>query len=263
MFLTPPVVCLDMIPVQWHSEGVVMVLVALLAGGTLWYFYICKFRQELERVRQRQALEQERARIARDLHDDLGPALTQIKLLGELIERDAGQPASTARHARQISQNSRQLAQHMDELVWVANPQKDHLANLVSYLTALAEGLLETSSIRCRFDFPDEIPEVPLSGHLRHCLFLALKEALNNAVRHAQATEVNVRLRLTPRDLVFSVADNGQGFNPQLVTLNSQPVHGGNGLANMQARLSEVGGTCQVESRPGAGTKVELHVKLS
>ncbi len=238
-------------------------LVALVVAGSLRYFYVCKFRQKLELGRQQQALEQERARIARDLHDDLGAAVTQVKLLGELVERDAAQPAQTAHHAHQIAQTSRELAQHMDELIWVVNPQKDHLAHLVSYVTAFTEELLGMSRIRCRFDFPDEIPEVPLAGHLRHLLFLAFKEALNNVVRHAQATEVHVGLHLTPGELVLSVEDNGQGFDPQRLTLHSQPVQGGNGVKNLQARLLEVGGSCNIRSRPGAGTKVAVRVKLT
>lgn len=260
---TPPLLFLGFTLARWRFAGVVSAVVALLAGATVRHYYVRNFRRKLERLHQQQALEQERGRIARDLHDDLGAAVTQLKLLGELVERDATQPGQTARRGQQISQTSRELARHMDELVWVVNPQKDHLENLASYLAAYSEELLGVSVIRCRLDFPDDLPDVPLSGHLRHRLFLAFKEALHNVVKHAQATEVHVRLRVAAAGLVLSVEDNGKGFDPQLSTLTPQPVHGGNGLANMQARLAEVGGTCHVESRPGAGTKVEMTVKLA
>ena len=259
---TPPVMFLGFTLARWRFAGVISGVVGLLAGGAVRYYYLRNFRRKLELLRQQQALEQERARIARDLHDDLGAAITQIKLLGELVERDAAQPGQTARHGRRIALTSRELAQHMDELVWVVNPQKDHLENFVSYLAAYSEELLGMTDIRCRLDFPDELPDVPLSGQLRHGLFLVFKEALNNVVQHAQATEVHVRLRRTPAELVLSVEDNGQGLQIRKPKAESRNGLGGNGLSNIQARLSEVGGVCHVESRPGAGTKVEMRVKL-
>ena len=262
VFRTPPVMFLGWTLARWRFAGVVAVVVALLVGGTVRHFYIRSFRRKLERLHQQQALEQERTRIARDLHDDLGAAVTQIKLLGELVERDADQPGQAARRGHQIAHVSRELARHMDELVWVVNPEKDHLENLVTYLAAYSEELLGMTDIRCRLDFPVDLPDVPLSGHLRHRLFLAFKEALHNVVKHAQATEVHVRLRLTPSELVLAVEDNGQGFeirNPKSEIRNGTD---GNGLANMQARLAEIGGTCHIESRPGAGTRVELRVRL-
>lgn len=260
---TPPVMFLGFTLARWRFAGVMSAVVSLLVGGTVRHFYARNLRRRLEQLRQHQALEQERARIARDLHDDLGAAVTQIKLLGELVEHNAAQPGQTARLGHQIALTSRELAQHMDELVWVVNPQKDHLENLMSYLAAYSEELLGMTDIRCRLDFPDELPDVPLSGHLRHGLFLAFKEALNNVVQHAQATEVHVRLCLTPAELVLSVEDNGEGFESRKPTAGSRKGLGGNGLSNMQARLSEVGGTCHVESRPGVGTEVELRVRLS
>jgi signal transduction histidine kinase len=260
---TPPVMFLGLTLARWRFAGVVSAVVALLAGATVRHYYVRSFRKKLERLREQQALEQERGRIARDLHDDLGAAVTQLKLLGELVERDATQPGQTARHGQQISQTSRELARHMDELVWVVNPQKDHLENLVSYLAAYSEEVLGVSNIRCRLDFPDDLSDAPLTGHLRHRLFLAFKEAVHNVVKHAEATEVHVRLRVTTAELVLSVEDNGKGFTVQSPNSEVRNGTGGNGLPNMQARLAEVGGTCQVESQPGAGTKVEMRVKLA
>lgn len=263
VFRTPPVTVLGFTPAQWRRVGLAAAMVTLLTGGGVGSYLRRQARRKRERLRQEQALEQDRARIARDLHDDLGAEVTRIKLLGELVERDAGQAEPTARHGHQIALTSRELAQHLDELVWVVNPEKDHLENLVSYLAALSEEMLAMTAIRFRLDFPEELPDAPLSGHLRHRLLLAFKEALNNVVKHAQATEVQVRLRLPPGELVLSVEDNGRGFDRQLSALRPQPVHGGNGLANLQARLAGVGGTSRVESQPGAGTKVELRVKLT
>jgi signal transduction histidine kinase len=259
----PAVIFLGFTLTRWSLTGVVLAVVVLAVGAGARYCLVRNSRRKVEELRQQQVLEQERIRIARDLHDDLGPAVTQIKLLGELVERDAGQPAQIARHGHQIWQTSRDLAKHMDELVWVVNPQKDHLENLVSYLAAYSEELLGETDIRCRLDFPEELPNLPMPGHLRHRLFLALKEALNNVLKHAQATEVCVRLRLTSGELLLSVEDNGRGFEMPVPRSNTRSGFGGNGLANLQARLSENGGTCLIESRPGTGTKVQMRAKLS
>jgi signal transduction histidine kinase len=259
---TPPTTFLGFTVARWRFAAVFSGVVAVLVAVAVRYFYVRNFRRTLEHLRQQQALEQERTRIARDLHDDLGSAVTQIKLLGELIERDAARPETIARHGRQISNTSRELARHMDEFVWVVNPQKDHLENLVTYLADFSQEFLAMTPIRCRFDFPEQVPEVPLSGQLRHRLFLAFKEALNNVVRHAQATEVRVKLRLGEGHLLLSVEDNGRGFEPRKQKAEAGNGLGGNGLSNIRERLSEIGGTCRIESQTGAGTKVEMRVNL-
>lgn len=260
---TPPIMFLGVPAVRWRFAGAMSGVVGLLVGAAVRYGYGRKFRLKLERLRQQQAVEQDRARIARDLHDDLGAAVTRIQLLGELVERDAAHPEPTARHGQQISQTSRELARHMEELVWVVNPQKDRLENLVNYLAAYAEELLGMTDIRCRLDFPEQPPDLPLSGQLRHRLFLAFKEALNNVVKHAHATEVHVRLCVTPEELLLSIADDGQGFEIGSPQSDTQGGPGGNGLPNLKARLAEIGGTCAIASRPGAGTTVTLRVKPS
>jgi len=135
------------------------------------------------------------------------------------------------------------------------NPQKDHLENFVSYLAAYSEELLGMTDIRCRLDFPDELPDVPLSGQLRHGLFLVFKEALNNVVQHAQATEVHVRLRRTPAELVLSVEDNGQGLQIRKPKAGSRNGLGGNGLSTSRPACRRSAASVTLKAGPAPGPR--------
>lgn len=244
-------------PALWRTAkfqaGVALGLF-LLAGVAIRSLESRKYRQRLRLLEQQNALSAERARIAKDMHDELGANLTRIKLLSELIERESSAPDQTARHARHISRTARELAQGMDEIVWAVNPKKDRLDNLVFYVGAFVEELLGVTHLRYRLHLPDEAPDLTLPAEVRHHVFLAMKEALHNVVKHSQATEVQVRLRLMGRQLEIQVEDDGIGFEPDSADSKR------NGLANMRQRLARIAGTCTIESRPGAGTKVKLTV---
>ena len=155
----------------------------------------------------------------------------------------------------------------MDEIVWAVNPKHDTLDSLVAYLGRFAQNFLSTAGIRCRLDVPLQLPPWPLTSEIRHNTFLAFKEALNNVVKHAQASEVRISLELKPGGFMLVVADNGRGFawDPQtgqsLGADGSRP-GGGNGLVNMQKRLEEVGGCCGWDTAPGEGTRAKLVITV-
>ena len=207
-------------------------------------------------VEAQAALEAERARIARDMHDELGTHVTRIKLLGELIERETACPAKAFGYARRISRIATELAQAMDEIVWAVSPEKDRLENFVHYLSAFTEELLSATHLTYRLDFPKEVPEFFLPADVRHNLFLAAKEALHNAVKHSRGTTVHVGLSLTGELLEVSVRDDGVGFAPAAASEE------GDGLRNLCERLRAIGGTCAVQSQPGQGTSIHLLVPL-
>jgi signal transduction histidine kinase len=150
----------------------------------------------------------------------------------------------------------------MDEIVWAVDPQHDTLNGLLDYISAYAEDYLRTAGIPCRMDLPPELPAAGVDAETRYHLFLALKEALNNVVKHAHASEVRLRLRLEPRSLTLIVEDNGQGFPTSSGNGNGDRLASGHGLPNLEKRLAEVGGRCTVHSAPGRGTRIELTVAL-
>jgi signal transduction histidine kinase len=214
-------------------------------------------------------VERERARIARDIHDDLGASLTHITLLSQSARGELEEGHTAAGDMDQIYTTARELTRAMDEIVWAVNPKHDTLESLMAYLARFAQNFLTGTGLRCRLDVPVQLPPWTLTSEIRHNVFLASKEALNNAVKHAHATEVRLSLELNPSAFVIVVGDNGQGF--ELQKLNGHPsggtddlrASGGNGLQNMKRRLSEVGGRCEWETVLHEGTRVRMTIQIN
>jgi len=213
--------------------------------------------REIERLEKLHALEKERARIANEMHDDLGASLTQIALLGELASRDLSNTDRVGEHIQNILSTARGVFRGMDEIVWAVNPRHDTLSSLIDYLSKYAQDFLRPAGIRCRLDMPTDVPAYPLTSDARHNIFLTVKEALNNIVKHAGATEVWLRVGLDATRCTISVEDNGRGFQVG----STRP--GGNGLSNMKERLEAIGGELRLASRTGGGTALELIIQLS
>jgi signal transduction histidine kinase len=225
----------------------------LLAGGGAWYGTRRRMSRKLERVERQRALERERTRIAKDIHDDLGASLTRINLLSQSMRRGMDDGPQTQKNLDQICTTARQLTRALDEIVWAVDPQHDTLDSLASYLGILIHEQTADSGIRCRLDFPLHLPAWPVTAEVRHNLFLAFKEALHNVVKHSRATEVNIAFALQPEGFAVTISDNGRGFDAA-ATPGGRPPR--NGLVNMRQRLREIGGSCAIESRAGQGTQV-------
>ena len=225
-------------------------------------------RGKLDRVARQHGLERERARIARDIHDDLGASLTRISLLSQSARAELDDQDAAASVVDQIYTTARELTRAMDEIVWAVNPKHDTLDSLVAYLGRFAQTFLSTAGIRCRLDVPLNLPAWALTAEIRHNVFLAFKEALNNVVKHARASEVRISLELKPGGFILVVADNGRGFewDPQkgqaVAVAECSRSAAGNGLGNMKKRLEEVGGRCGWDTAPGEGTRVKLIIAV-
>jgi len=239
------------------------VLTAVAGGGIVWLDARRRMRRKLERLERQQAIERERARIAKDIHDDLGAGLTRISLLSESVPAEEVSPPQAAEVLNGIFTTTREMTQTMDEIVWAVNPQHDTLDSLASYLGSFAQDFLAGTGVRCRLDVPLQLPNWRLEAEMRHNLFLAVKESLNNALRHAQATEIRVSLGVAAAAFTIVVEDNGCGIPTELTNGEAGPAINHNGLTNMRQRLAQVGGRCEISRSPGGGTKVEFHALLA
>lgn len=249
---------------RWEAKLLATILGLGLVVFAVRRIYVRRYRRKLEQLERQRAIERDRARIAKDIHDDLGAGLTHIALLSELARRDT--PQELPNHVAQISDMARELTRNMDEIVWAVDPQNDTLDSLVTYVSKFAQEYLSVAQVRCRLDVPPELPPYVLPAEVRHNLFLAIKEALNNVVKHAHATEVWMRLVVRPMAFTVVIADNGRGLNAAKSAANGFDkgrISSGHGLANMNKRLSASGGSCVVTSEPGKGTSVELNVDLT
>jgi ligand-binding sensor domain-containing protein/signal transduction histidine kinase len=244
----------------WFRTLALAGLVSLAGGGT-WYGTRRRMRGKLERVERQRALERERARIAKDIHDDLGASLTRINLMSQSARRGMDDVPETLKNLDQICTTARQLTRAMDEIVWAVDPQHDTLDSLATYLGKLIHELLGSSGIRCRLDFPVQLPPWPVTAEVRHNLFLAFKEALHNVLKHSAAKEVQISFALEPAAVAVNIRDNGCGFDPAANDLQTRPRR--NGLVNMRQRLQEIGGRCEIQSRPGHGTVVIFFLPMT
>ncbi|MCX7824702.1 MAG: histidine kinase [Verrucomicrobiae bacterium] len=235
---------------NWFRAGALGMLLALTAGA-IRIVVLHRVRRRLRVLERQHALDEERARIAKDMHDDVGASLTHIALMSESARQDPSLSAEAADDLNRIARAARDVSQTLDQIVWTLNPRNDTLEALVSYLGEYTTEYLAPTGIQLEREMPENVPELPISSEARTHLFLAAKEALHNAVKHAAASKIELRIVIADGCLRVRIADNGKGFS----TSNRIA---GNGLANMRHRLAAVGGECQIESQPGQGTTVTL-----
>jgi signal transduction histidine kinase/ligand-binding sensor domain-containing protein len=251
----------------WWFRALTGALAVAAASSVVWFDMRRRMQRKLERLERQRAIERERERIARDIHDDLGASLTRITMLSQSAQGNLDDPAQAAANLDRIYGTARELTRAMDEIVWAVNPKHDTLDSLASYLGKYAQDFLGAAKVRCRLDLPVQLPAWHLTAEIRHNLFLAFKEALNNVVRHAAASEVRVALVLQPTGFVLSVEDNGCGFATEPPGDSPTPDPDryllGNGLANMRLRLAEIGGQCEIQSTFGQGTRFTVVVPAS
>jgi signal transduction histidine kinase len=237
---------------SWFWSAAVIAITAIMIGISR-YFVWHRMRREMVRLKQQRALEQDRLRIAHDIHDDLGARVTQISLLSAMAQENAAFPDKARADFDKISKMSRELVAALYETVWTVNPENDNLEALGNYLSQMVKQLCEQTPLRCRFHVLDLPHEVQVSSQTRHNISLAVKEAVHNIIKHAKASEVTIRMAFTDGFVDVSVHDDGCGFQPD----NNIP---GNGLSNMKQRLQNIGGRCFVESKSGHGTTVRMRL---
>jgi signal transduction histidine kinase len=253
---TPLQLAFTVAPFFWQTWWFRTAAVVLLSGLLAMIVRYISFRQlrlKLRSLEQQAAIERERGRIARDIHDDLGNRLTKIELLTGLAQLDRHAPDRTVGHIQQISSTARQATDALDEIVWAINPQNDTLPHLVNYLGQFTVEFLRTAGVGYRIDLPDFPPAEPVSAEVRHNLFLVVKESLNNIVCHARASDVSLAIAVTGKLIHVAIEDNGRGFD------QSVQDNGGNGLKNMRQRMTEIGGEFRINTAPAAGTRVLLN----
>jgi signal transduction histidine kinase len=239
-------------PWFWTTATVLVVLAIVVVSR---YVVRYRLRKEVARLEQQRVLEQERLRIAHDIHDDLGARVTQISLFSAMAQNNQAFPAKARENFDQISRMSRELVSALYETVWAVNPENDNLDALGNFLCQMVNQLCDQRQLRCRLHVVELPSDVQISSATRHNVTMAVKEAVHNVIKHAKATELTVRIELSGRLLTVVVQDDGCGFDPGAESV-------GNGLTNMKRRLENIGGTCRVQSEPGKGTKVNLGLAL-
>jgi signal transduction histidine kinase len=235
--------------------GLAAVSITAMIVGISRYFVWHRMRREMVRLKDQRALEQERLRIAHDIHDDLGARITQISLFSAMSQENPAFPDKARANFDRVSKMSRELVSALYETVWAVNPENDNLDALGNYLRQMVTQLCEQTALRCRFHVQELPHEVQVSSQTRHNITMAVKEAVHNIIKHSKASEVTLRMAFSGGLLDVSVHDNGSGFQPS----ENFP---GNGLSNMKRRLKNIGGSCFVESKPDHGTTIRMSLRV-
>jgi ligand-binding sensor domain-containing protein/signal transduction histidine kinase len=256
---TPSRLAVTVLPPFWRKPWFITVVSLCLLGivvSLVHYASTQRLQRQVGFLQQKEALEKERARIARDLHDQLGANLTQVALLGEMVETDKEVPDEVESHARQISSTARETTRALDEIVWTVNPSNDTLDGLINYVCKYAQEYLALAGLRYRLEVPSQLPAIPISPELRHNVFLAAKEAVNNVVKHSKATSAWLRLHLEAEQFTLEIEDDGRGLT------QGDEKKGRSGLGNMRRRMEDING--RFEAGPGeqGGTRIRLVVPL-
>ncbi len=235
--------------------GLTVIGVTALMVGISRYFVWHRMRLEMVRLKHQRALEQERLRIAHDIHDDLGARVTQISLLSAMAHENGAFPEKARADFDKISKMSRELVSALYETVWAVNPENDNLEAQGNYLCQMVNQLCERTPIRCRFNVQGLPHEIQVSSQTRHNINMAVKEAVHNIIKHSGASELAIRMTYDAGVLNILIEDNGTGLQPDAKG-------GGHGINNMKQRLANIGGTCYIESKPGSGTTVRIRLAI-
>ena len=235
---------------------VFFVLMLALALSVSRYLVWRRMQREVAHLKQLQALDKERWRIAQDIHDDLGARITEISLACDLSLKRSSVPATAMADFERIYKMSRELVSALYETVWAVNPENDNLDALCGYLCQVVNSLCENAQLPCRLQVSDLPGTVQVSSQTRHNMTMAVKEAVHNVIKHAKASKLHLRVVLENDLLTICIQDDGCGFQ-----YDQRRV--GHGLANMKSRLTEIGGDCTIESQPNQGTTIQFTLAIT
>jgi len=237
----------------WFRFGTALVLLALLFIGIRLYF-IRRLQRQKAAYEKLFAVQEERQRIASEMHDDIGASLSGIRLQTE-ITRQKMWGGKGYEDVNKIHHSLTEIASKMKEVIWSLNTENDQLEHLVYYVRQQAFQLFEHSSIRLQVDLPGQIPRVVLKGETRRHIYLGVKEALHNCLRHSSATTCSIGFHFGPQALEISIKDNGVGI---------KSIEGSrNGLLNMKKRMEAVKGGFYVQNGIGAEIKFVIPISLN
>ena len=231
-------------------------IASLTLGGLLTLTIVFLYAQLAFHRKERWLLQRERARIAMDVHDDIGSRMTHLVLNGEVAQDEMPAGSKARAQLAGICDDARGVLASIDEILWALNPRQDNLQDFAHYICDYTQKFLASAGIECVFGMDAKNLTAAADLPLRRSLLMATKEALNNTVKYSGATEVRLTIGHHRNHLVVLIEDNGRGFNMAAVQ------KGRHGLANMSKRMNELGGTCRVSSEVGKGCRIEFRIPL-
>lgn len=213
-----------------------------------------KLKNKIRTLEKEKALEEERHRISKEMHDDLGAGLTQISLISEAAKRRKNAGRFPREELNDIAATSRQLIENVSEIIWAMNPDFDSLSGMIAYLREQISKLLEYSGKEFSIEMPEDFEDINITNIRRKNILMLVKEAVNNSIKHSNASSINVTVELVNDHLYIKVSDDGNGFDPNQITR-------GNGLKNYSYRTGLLKGKVKLHSCED-GTHIYFDIPL-
>jgi len=207
-------------------------------------------------LEQREIMEKERNRIARDMHDDIGAELSKISVTCGSLKKEFGVNERFIKELEMIKSSTEAIVNNIGNIIWALNPINNTTENLLAYLREYAYEYLEMHGLKPSFLFPKNIESFLLAHEVRTHIFMVIKEALHNIVKHAKATSVTICILIDTNKFSCCITDDGTGFS------DVQKNIFGNGLRNMQQRITEIDGQLNIQSQLGKGSTLLLEVTI-
>lgn len=250
---------ITVLPPWWHTWWftLFLLLVSVLIIYLSVRFYVRqKIKVRTKELEQQQALYLERLRISKDVHDDLGSGLSKISLMAAIAQKKTAGNAPLNNDIQHISTVSKELVDNMRDLIWVLNPENTTLEQLVSRLREYCADYLENIPVSITLSFPASVPDIRISREVQRNIFLTVKEAVNNCIKHADASALSISLTIDATQMSIEITDNGRGFD------TIQIKGGGNGLRNMKQRITSIGGSFTITSSLGGHTTILIIISI-
>ncbi len=235
----------------WFKTLVVAALLTFLFFiGRFIYFY--QLRKQKVILEKRLAVQFERQRISSEMHDDIGAGLSGIRLMTEMA-RTRSKDQSVNTEIEKIYDSVGDISSKMKEVIWSLNADNDSLGSLLSYLQKQIRHWLENYPAQLTIEMPELVPGVEITGEYRRNIYLAIKEAIHNIIKHSNADKIDIVISCGEA-LIISVTDNGKGFDTR------QKDNSGIGLKNMNQRMEKIGGSFTLQQENG--TTIILKIPL-
>lgn len=243
----------------WKTWWFLFLMVVIIVTGLIFIVKranAIRYQNHIRSLEQQNAIEKERLRISNDMHDEVGASLTRISILSELAKKHGNEPERSKEAISKVSEIAGKVVDEMSEIIWAMNPKNDTLNSFAAYIRSYTSSYLETAGIQVTYHFPGDIPGIPMSSELRRNLFLVIKEALHNAVKHSKAGKITLNLSYCKKDIFLLIRDNGIGFDYSCFSGH------GNGLLSMKKRMMDCGGVLQLNTQLGKGTEIQIRAKM-
>ncbi|MCX6269841.1 MAG: triple tyrosine motif-containing protein [Bacteroidetes bacterium] len=241
----------------WWFILLVIALIFFILRFIIRIYLRNKYLHRIHSLEKERAIQAERLRISKDMHDDIGTGISQIAILSEIAKKTASQPETNRSVLDKISKVAGELIDNISTMIWITKTEYDNLESLLYYLREYAGSLFENTIIMVDFQVPEEIPKQPLHNQVRRNIFLIYKEILNNILKHSHAKNVYILMEFSQGQLHLHITDNGVGFDITREKLFHE------GLKNMNKRAAESNGSLMIKSSPGEGTTVELSCTIN